>query len=80
MSKIFTVVRNIVAERSGITPKSLEGCTTLEAVGLDGMDMSELIMAIEDEFDIEISDDEYNAIGTLDDIVELVKKKEKRKS
>ena len=42
--------------------------------------MSELIMAIEDEFDIEISDDEYNAIGTLDDIVELVKKKEKRKS
>ncbi len=80
MSKIFTVVRNIVAERSGITPKSLEGCTNLEAVGLDGMDMSELIMAIEDEFDIEISDDEYNAIGTLDDIVELVKKKEKRKS
>ena len=48
MSKIFTVVRNIVAERSGITPKSLEGCTNLEAVGLDGMDMSELIMAIED--------------------------------
>ena len=80
MSKIFTVVRNIVAERSGITPKSLEGCTNLEAVGLDGMDMSELIMAIEDEFDIEISDDEYNAIGTLDDIVERVKKKEKRKS
>ena len=80
MSKIFTVVRNIVAERSGITPKSLEGCTNLEAVGLDGMDMRELIMAIEDEFDIEISDDEYNAIGTLDDIVELVKKKEKRKS
>ncbi|MBO8465627.1 MAG: acyl carrier protein [Bacteroidetes bacterium] len=80
MSKIFTVVRNIVAERSGITPKSLEGCTNLEAVGLDGMDMSELIMAIEDEFDIEISDDEYNAIGTLDDIVELVKKKEKKKS
>ncbi len=69
-----------MAERSGITPKSLEGCTNLEAVGLDGMDMSELIMAIEDEFDIEISDDEYNAIGTLDDIVELVKKKEKRKS
>ena len=69
-----------MAERSGITPKSLEGCTNLEAVGLDGMDMSELIMAIEDEFDIEISDDEYNAIGTLDDIVELVKKKEKKKS
>ena len=60
MSKIFTVVRNIVAERSGITPKSLEGCTNLEAVGLDGMDMSELIMAIEDEFDISIPDEELD--------------------
>lgn len=75
MSKIFTIIRNIVAERSEIPPKSLDGCTNFEAVGLDGMDMSELVMAIEDEFDIEISDEEYNGIATLDDIVELVKKK-----
>ena len=72
MSKIFTVVRNIVAERSGITPKSLEGCTNLEAVGLDGMDMSELIMAIEDEFALEIADDVAEKIHTVGDAIKFV--------
>ena len=78
MSKIFTIVRNIIAEHTGIPAGSLEPSTRLDALGLDGMDVSELVMGVEDEFEVEISDEEYNEIGTLDDIVELIKRKKKQ--
>ncbi|MBO8482145.1 hypothetical protein B5F83_06955 [Muribaculum sp. An289] len=75
MSKIFTIVRNIIADHAGISPESLEPSTQLEAIGLDGMDISEVFMSIEDEFDVEISDEEYNDIRTINDIEELIRKK-----
>lgn len=77
MSKLLTIVRNIIADHAGISPEPLEAGTRLDAIGMDGMDLSEVIMALEDEFDVEISDEDYNGISTVNDIVELIKKKRK---
>jgi len=44
-------------------------------LGLDSLDVVEIVMAFEDEFGCEISDDEAEKIFTVNDAVELLKKK-----
>lgn len=46
----------------------------VEDLGADSLDMYELIMAAEDTFDIEISDEEFETISTVADFVALIKK------
>lgn len=45
-----------------------------EDLGADSIDAIELIMGIEEEFDIEISDDEAMEIKTINDLVNLIEK------
>lgn len=45
-----------------------------EDLGADSIDAIELIMGIEEEFDIEISDDEAMAIKTIGDLVNVINK------
>lgn len=45
-----------------------------EDLGADSIDAIELIMGIEEEFDIEISDDEAMAIKTVGDLVDVINK------
>lgn len=44
-------------------------------LGLDSLDFLEIIMNIEDEYDIEIDDDEANGLKTVSDVIELLKSK-----
>lgn len=39
----------------------------------DSLDLVELIMALEDEFDLEIEDDEVDSIKTIEDALEFIK-------
>ena len=55
-----------------------EGAVTLEAnlkedLDADSLDAVELIMAVEEEFDIEIPDDKASEIKTVQDIVDYIK-------
>lgn len=45
-----------------------------EDLGADSIDAIELIMGIEEEFDIEISDDEAMSIKTVGDLVKVIEK------
>lgn len=47
--------------------------TTIEAAGLDSLDVVELIMLIEDELHIEIPDDDTGHLKTLGDIARLAR-------
>jgi len=49
----------------------------VEDLGLDSLDVVELVMALEDEFDIEISDEEAEKILTVQQAVDLVVEKKK---
>nr|YP_009397670.1 acyl carrier protein [Dipterosiphonia australica]ARW66856.1 acyl carrier protein [Dipterosiphonia australica] len=69
-SKIFETVRNIVAQQLGVDKQLV----TLEAnfandLGADSLDTVELVMAIEEEFDIEIPDEDAEKIATLNQAV-----------
>nr|YP_009396631.1 acyl carrier protein [Vertebrata australis]ARW65817.1 acyl carrier protein [Vertebrata australis] len=72
-SKIFETVRNIVAQQLGVEKQLV----TLEAnfandLGADSLDTVELVMAIEEEFDIEIPDEDAEKIATLNQAVKFI--------
>ncbi len=70
----FEKVKEIVVEQLGVE----EDEVTLEAsfiddLGADSLDIVELIMALEEEFDLEIPDKEAEKISTVGDAVEYIK-------
>lgn len=68
MEKLFDFARNILAEHLGINPQSIEWDTTLEGINADSIDIVEMIMAIEDQYDVEFPEDdleEYKTMGSL---------------
>nr|YP_009397874.1 acyl carrier protein [Sonderella linearis]ARW67060.1 acyl carrier protein [Sonderella linearis] len=74
-SSIFEKVRNIVVQQLGVDKKKV----TLEAnfandLGADSLDTVELVMAIEEEFHIEIPDEDAEKIATLDQAVKFIEK------
>nr|QCI06049.1 Acyl carrier protein [Delesseria sanguinea] len=72
-SNIFEIVRNIVVLQLGVEKQQV----TLEAnfandLGADSLDTVELVMAIEEEFNIEIPDEDAEKIGTLTQAVKFI--------
>ena len=75
---VFEKVRDIIASTLKLDPSKVTLEASLEHdLGADSLDAVEVIMALEDEFDIEISDDASQNIKTVGDLVshieELVK-------
>ncbi len=48
--------------------------TTLEDLGADSLDMVEVIMAIEDEFDVQIKDEDLENLKSVGDLIEYISK------
>ncbi len=72
---VFEKVKGIVVEQLGVKPEDLSLQSSLiEDLGADSLDIVELIMALEEEFDIEISDEDAEKISTVGDVVEYIKK------
>ena len=46
-----------------------------EALGLDSLDITELIMDIEEDLNIDITDDELDSLVTVQDIIDIAKRK-----
>ena len=73
MDDNFTRLRNIVSKQLGID----SGKVTLESdfgkeLGADSLDVVELVMAIEDEFEIEIEDQAASQIATVQDALNYI--------
>jgi acyl carrier protein len=73
MASIEKRVKEIVAEQLGVD----EGQVTNEAsfmddLGADSLDTVELVMALEEEFEVEISDEDAEKIQTVQDAVDYI--------
>jgi len=66
-------IRSLVADRLGV---DLVDCTAeasiLDDLGADSLDVVELVMALEDEFDIEVPDEDVVGIRTIGDVERYV--------
>ena len=72
---VFEKIRAIIADELGIEEDTIELESDLtDDLGADSLDAVELIMAIEEEFDIEIDDSTAQKIKTVQDIVDHLEK------
>lgn len=72
---MFEKVRAIIANELNIDESKITMDSTLnEDLGADSLDAVELIMALEDEFGVQVSDEDAQGIHTVGDIVKLVEK------
>jgi acyl carrier protein len=73
MADTFDRVKKIIIDRLGVDESKI----TLEAsfkedLGADSLDVVELVMELEDEFDMEISDEDAEKITTVGEVVKYI--------
>jgi acyl carrier protein len=68
----FNKVADIVAENLNIDRSTVVGNATLESLGADSLNIIEIIMKIEEEFNITINDEDTESLHTLDAVVDYV--------
>ena len=72
--EIFEKVKNIIVEQLGATENSVTmEASFIDDLGADSLDIVELIMALEEEFDTEIPDADAEKVVTVGDVVEYIK-------
>jgi len=73
MSSIDDRVKKIVVEQLGVKEDEVNGTASfVDDLGADSLDTVELVMALEEEFDCEIPDDEAEKITTVQQAVDYV--------
>ena len=76
MEQFAAKVASIVGEQLGVDRAALvPEANLLDDLGADSLDVVELVMALEEEFSIEVPDDDVENIRTIQDIVSYVARK-----
>ena len=72
--EIFEKVKAIIVEQLGVadTAVTMEA-SFIDDLGADSLEIVELVMAIEEEFDIEIPDSDAEKVVTVGDVVDYIK-------
>ena len=70
---VFEQIKAILAEKFDEEEDSITVDTNLaEDLGADSLDLTDILMAIEDEFEVEIPDEDIENIKTVGDIVDYI--------
>ncbi len=69
---IFDRVKEIIVDELGVDSEAITMDSTLEDLGADSLDAVELIMALEEEYDLEIGEDDAKAMKSVKNIVEYI--------
>ena len=73
MSTVETRVKKIVVEQLGVKEEDVNNSASfVDDLGADSLDTVELVMALEEEFDIEIPDEVAEKITTVQEAVEHI--------
>lgn len=71
---IFEKVRDIVVEQLDVKAEDVNlKSSFIDDLGADSLDLVELIMALEEQFNMEISDEDAEKIATVEDAVNYIK-------
>jgi acyl carrier protein len=72
-TNVETKVKGIIAEQLGVSQQEIkETSSFIEDLGADSLDIVELVMAMEEEFEVEIPDEEAENIKTVQDAVNYI--------
>lgn len=69
-------VKNIIADELCVKPEEvIPGALLVEHLGADSLDLVELTMALEEEFNIEVQDEDAEKLLTVDQVVKYIQEK-----
>lgn len=72
--ELFEKVKGIIVDQLGVTDTSVTmEASFIDDLGADSLDIVELIMALEEEFDMEIPDADAEKVVTVGDVVDYIK-------
>jgi acyl carrier protein len=76
MSPVESKVKKIIVDQLDVTEDELaSGASFVDDLGADSLDTVEMVMAFEEEFSIEIPDEDAEKIRTVQDAVDYIEKK-----
>ena len=69
-------VKDIIVEQLGVNPEQVTSqAKFIEDLGADSLDTVELVMAFEEEFNVEVPDEEAEKLQTVGDVVKYIEDK-----
>jgi acyl carrier protein len=72
---LFDEVREVIVEQLNVSPEEVKPeAKFVEDLGADSLDVVEMIMALEEKFEIEIPDSEAEKIETVQDVIDYIEK------
>ena len=72
--EVFERVKKVIIEQLGVTESAVTSeASFLDDLSADSLDIVELVMAVEEEFDIEIPDEDAEKVTAVGDVVEYIK-------
>ena len=74
---VFDKVKELISEQLDVKAHDItEASNIQDDLGADSLDVVDLVMALEDEFDVEIPEDQVENIKTVGDIVKFIEDKQ----
>ncbi|MBR4513961.1 MAG: acyl carrier protein [Lachnospiraceae bacterium] len=71
---MFEKLRDIISEQLSVDAQDIElGTSFKDDLGADSLDLYELVMAIEEEYNCEIPSDDVANIATVEDVIKYLK-------
>ena len=72
---IFDDVKDVVVEQLSVAPDAVKlESKIIEDLGADSLDVVELVMALEEKFEVEIPDSDAEKLITINDVVSYIEK------
>ncbi|MBS4030962.1 MAG: acyl carrier protein [Clostridiales bacterium] len=69
---VFSKIKGLISEQLGAEEANIALETSFEDLDADSLDIVELVMSLEEEFNLEISDEEVENIKTVGDVVRYI--------
>ena len=76
MSAITETIKSVIAEQLGVKPEEVtDQAKFVDDLGADSLDTVELVMALEEEYGVEIPDEDAEKLTTVGDAIKYIEEK-----
>ncbi len=72
MEDILVKIREIIVDQFGTNPEEVTAEMAIADLSADSLDLVEMVMALEEEFGIEVADEDIESFTTIGDMVEYI--------